>query len=300
MNPRHSIPTRRSSMHVAVLGTGTMGAGVARSLLRAGIEVTAWNRHRERAEPLAADGATVTGTAAEAVSGADVVLTVLFDEEAVAETAREFLGAMRDGAVWMQSATVGVAGLERLADLANRHGVTFVDAPMVGTKKPAEEGMLVVLVAGDPLVIRGLAPVLDAIGSKTVDAGERPGAASALKLACNAWVASLTAATAQSIQLCRALGVDPELFLSAIDGGPSNTPYAQLKGGMMLAGDYTTSFAVDGLEKDLTLMLDAASGVDVSTALLEPLREVFAQASAAGHGGDDIAAVITALGDSAH
>ncbi|WP_116410515.1 NAD(P)-dependent oxidoreductase [Subtercola boreus] len=282
-------------MHITLLGTGTMGAGMARSMLRAGLTVTVWNRHSEKAEPLAEDGATVASSSAAAVAGADVVLTMLFDEQAVTETAAEFLPHLADGAIWMQSATVGVAGTARLAKLAALHGVPFVDAPMVGTKKPAEEGALVVLVSGERASIQSLGPVLDAIGSKTVEAGDELGAASALKLACNAWVASLTAATAQSIQMCRALGVDPALFLHAIDGGPSNTPYAQLKGGMMIDGDFTASFAVDGLTKDLGLMQEAATGTALSAALLEPLHAVFARAGGEGHGSEDIAAVFEAF-----
>ncbi|MDF2443927.1 MAG: 3-hydroxyisobutyrate dehydrogenase [Subtercola sp.] len=282
-------------MHVALLGTGTMGAGMARSLLRSGIEVTVWNRHSEKAQPLAQDGATVASSVAGAVDGADVVLTMLFDEAAVTETAAEFLPRLAKGTIWMQSATVGVAGTGRLAKLAAGHGVPFVDAPMVGTKKPAEEGALVVLVSGEGASIQSLGPVLDAVGSKTVEAGDEPGAASALKLACNAWVASLTAATAQSIQMCRALGVDPALFLGAIDGGPSNTPYAQLKGGMMIDGDFTASFAVDGLTKDLGLMQEAVAGTSASAALLGPLHDLFAEAGTDGHGSEDIAAVIAAF-----
>ncbi|TIH40082.1 NAD(P)-dependent oxidoreductase [Subtercola vilae] len=286
-------------MKVALLGTGTMGAGMARSLLRAGIDVTVWNRHSEKAKPLESDGATVAESVSDAVREADVVLTMLFDEAAVTEVAVEFLANTAPDAVWMQCATVGVAGVGRLQARAAEHGVSMVDAPVVGTKKPADEGTLVVLVSGEAASIRSLAPVLDAIGSKTVEVGDAPGSASALKLACNAWVASLTAATAQSVEMCRLLGVDPALFLHAIDGGPSNTPYAQLKGGMMIDDDFTASFAVDGLAKDLGLMLeavqDARSGSEAPTEMLQALAGLFGRASSLGHGSDDIAAVVTAF-----
>jgi 3-hydroxyisobutyrate dehydrogenase len=286
---------KESTMRAAVLGTGTMGMGIARSLLRNGIDVTAWNRHPEKAEPLKSEGAILAESVAEAVAHADVVITMFFDEDAVAESANEFLGSMQPDAIWMQTATVGPAGARRLAELADAHDVTFVDAPVVGTKKPADEGTLVLLVSGDSAAIETLAPVLEAIGSKTVTVGADAGGASSLKLACNAWVASLTAATAQSIEMCRALGVEPQLFLDAIDGGPSNSPYAQLKGGMMLDDDFPTSFAVDGLFKDLGLMIEAVEPTDASTALLQPLHDLFGRASSLGHGGDDVAAVVTAI-----
>jgi 3-hydroxyisobutyrate dehydrogenase len=282
-------------MRVAVLGTGIMGAGMARSLLRAGIDVTVWNRHIDKAQPLAADGARVDESSSVAVRDADVVLTMPFDESAVREVAEQFLPAMPDAAIWMQCATVGPAGIRRLADLAAEHDRDIVDAPVVGTRKPAEDGTLAVLVSGAPALLERLVPVSDAIGSKTVNVGESLGAASGLKLACNAWVASITAGAAQSLALCSTLGVDPRLFLATIDGSASNTPYAQLKGGMMIESDFTPSFEVDGLVKDLGLMLAAVESTPMSPALLATLRETFGAAVDLGHGRDDIAAVITAF-----
>jgi 3-hydroxyisobutyrate dehydrogenase len=282
-------------LRIAVLGIGIMGTGMVRSLLRNGHDVTVWNRHEEKAKPLAADGARVESSSAAAVADADVVLTMLFDEPAVTAIATEFLDSMMDGAVWMQCSTVGPAGIRRLERLAIEHSVEMVDAPVVGTKKPAEDGTLVVLVSGDSDRIDRLDPVLDAIASKTVRVGSEIGAASGLKLACNAWVASLTVATAQSLGMCEVFGLDPRLFLSTIAGGPADTPYAQLKGAMMIEDDYTASFAVDGLLKDLALMVDAVDGTDLSVRLLVPLYEAFVASSASGYDKDDIAAVITSF-----
>ncbi|MDQ1598077.1 MAG: 3-hydroxyisobutyrate dehydrogenase [Microbacteriaceae bacterium] len=282
-------------MRVAVLGTGTMGAGIVRSLLREGIDVTAWNRHLEKAVPLEAAGARIAPSPTEAVRDADVVLTMLFDEAAVSEQAAEFLGAMPDGAVWMQSATVGPAGIRRLAELAAASRVAIVDAPVVGTKKPAETGTLTVVVSGEQPLIERLRPVLDAIGSKTVNVGVEIGAASGLKLACNAWVASITAGAAQSIAMCEALGVDPALFTQTIAGGASDTPYLQLKGAMMIAGDFTPAFGVDGLLKDVGLMIDAIRDTSASDRLLIPLRDALASTSNSGHDKDDISAVVTSF-----
>ena len=282
-------------MRIAFLGIGIMGTGMVRSLLRNGHDVTVWNRHEEKAKPLAADGARVESSSAAAVADADVVITMLFDEPAVSAIAPEFLDSMMDGAIWMQCSTVGPAGIRRLERLAIEHSVEMVDAPVVGTKKPAEDGTLVVLVSGDSDRIDQLEPVLSAIASKTVRVGSEIGAASGLKLACNAWVASLTVATAQSLAMCEAFGLDPKMFLSTIAGSPTDTPYAHLKGAMMIERDYTPSFAVDGLLKDLALMVDAVDGTDVSVRLVLPLYEAFAASSASGHHKDDIASVITSF-----
>ncbi|MCU1440119.1 MAG: oxidoreductase [Rhodoglobus sp.] len=282
-------------MRVAVLGTGTMGTGIARTLRRNDFEVIAWNRTIDKALPLADVGATVAESSVEAVAGADVVLTILFDLDATLEVASEFLEGMPAGAVWMQSATVGRQGIRTIAELAERHGASILDSPVVGTKGPAEEGTLVPLVSGDAALIEKVRPVLDAIGSKTVVAGDAIGDASSLKLACNAWVASLLAGAAQSLAICEQLGVDPKLFLEAMDGGASNAPFLQLKGAMMLAGDFTPSFGLDALLKDITLMIEAEGAAARSNEFLTSLQEVYGQASAHGHGADDVAAVYTAF-----
>ena len=122
---------------------GTMGLPMARNIARAGIEVRAWNRSRERAEPLAGEGVVVADTAAEAASDATVVLTMLTDADAVIASMDGSDGALAGaggGAVWLQMSTIGIEGTERCATLASDHGLVLVDAPVAGTKQPAEEG----------------------------------------------------------------------------------------------------------------------------------------------------------------
>lgn len=282
-------------MRVAVLGTGVMGAGMARSLLREGHEVAVWNRSRDRAEPLASDGATVADTAVEAVGAADVVLTMLFDLDATLEVVGGAAGAFGADAEWVQTGTVGIDGTARLAELAGKHGIAFLDSPVLGTKAPAEQGKLTVLVSGGAALVERVRPVLDAIGAKTVVAGDRPGAASALKLACNSYIASITAATGQALELARATGVEPALLLEAFAGAAADSPYLQVKGKQVLSGEHPTSFAVDGVVKDVGLMIEAAEAAGVPSALLQAVRAVFDQASRAGHGAEDMAAVAHAF-----
>jgi 3-hydroxyisobutyrate dehydrogenase len=270
-----------------------MGAGMARSLARSGHKVTVWNRTAEKALPLRESGITVAPTVWSAVAEAEAIITMAFDARATLDLAARFLGAVPEGAVWLQSATVGPDGMRWIADLAGQYEVDLVDAPVVGTKQPAEDGTLVALVSGKPALIDKIRPVLDGFSSKTIVAGRSLGRASALKLACNAWVASLTVAAAQSLTMCQQLGVDPSLFLQAIDGGAANSPYAQIKGGMMITGDFEPSFAIDGLLKDIGLMIDAVE--PDSSPLLPVLRGAFGAASAGGHGQQDIAAVVASF-----
>jgi 3-hydroxyisobutyrate dehydrogenase len=279
---------------VAVLGTGIMGAGMARSLLREGHEVTVWNRSTEKAKPLADDGARVADDAGDAVAGADVVITMLFDTDAVAQTMQPVLSRFREGAVWVQTSTVGIEGTDRLAALARDAGVDYLDVPMLGTKAPAENGQLVVLASGPSSLRDRVQPVFDAIGSRTQWVSETVGDASRLKLAVNAWIGVVVNGVAQSIALARGLGLDPQQFLDAVGGGALDAPYVQLKGKAMIDGDYTPSFELDGVIKDTDLIHAALRDAGVDATLASAVRDRLGVASDDGHGEDDMAAVVHA------
>lgn len=270
-----------------------MGAGMARRMRHEGLEVTAWNRTREKAEPLAEDGVEIADSVSDAVTGADVVVTMVFDTDAVLALTDDIVSNLGSDAVWLQSSTVGVKGIRRIAEVVD--DARMLDAPMLGTKKPAEEGKLVPIVSGDAEAIDRARTVLEAVGAKTVVAGDRLGQASALKLACNAWIFAITAATAQSIALARGLGIDGGQFLEAISGGSADSPYAQLKGAMMLKGDFTPSFGINGGRKDLELIAEAAGIAKIDPPLLQGVRAMFDRAGEDGHGEDDLAAVYTAF-----
>jgi 3-hydroxyisobutyrate dehydrogenase len=249
---------------VAVLGTGTMGAGMVRSLRRADLPVRMWNRNPARARALADTGAEACDSPAEAVAGADVVLTMVFDADAAIDVVRE--AAPPVGTLWLQSSTVGVEGVGRTITAARELGLVLVDCPVLGTKEPAEKGDLVMLASGPAETRERLSPVLDALGSKTLWVGEA-GAGSRLKMACNAWLFMITAGAAQSIALTRALGIDPQHFLDAIDGGPLDTPYAHVKGANMIRGEFPVSFGLPGATKDARLIRDALRSAGVSDRL---------------------------------
>lgn len=198
---------------VALLGTGIMGAGMGRSMLREGLAVRAWNRTAAKAEPLADDGATVCASLEEAVVGAQVIVTMLTDTDAVIEVADQALGHAQDGVVWLQMSTIGVEGCDRAAEVANRHGVTLVDAPVSGTKEPAEKGKLEVLASGPQSAREACTPVLDAVGGRTMWLGEEVGKGSSMKMVVNAWLLDLVAALGETIGMAEALDLDPTDFL---------------------------------------------------------------------------------------
>ena len=280
---------------VAVLGTGIMGTGMARSLVRAGHQVRVWNRTAAKAEPLAADGATVGATVAETVAGVDVVITMLFDTDAVLAVLGEIEADLSVNTVLVQSSTIGRDGTARVAEVAASRGLSMVDAPVLGTKGPAEQGTLTVLASGDESLLAAAAPVFDAIGARTVWAGGRLGDASALKLACNAWVSAINAANAQSMRMTEAVGLDPRLFLEAISGGAVDTAYAHVKGALIVADDFPVSFTVDGVVKDLGLIRDQAVGTGVPTGLIDAALGLYRTTVDRGLGDRDMAAVVHAF-----
>lgn len=281
-------------MRVTVLGTGIMGSALARSLVRAGHTVTVWNRTAARAELLHHDKATVAETVEAAVRGAEAVLLTLFDEAAVLDVMAKGL-AVAPTAVWIQASTIGTVGAARTADLATKDGVALLEAMMLGTKAPAEQGKLTLLVSGPENLDSRVSPIFDAIAARVVRVGPSVGQASALKLAVNAWIAAITAATAQSIALTRGLGLDPALFLQAIQDTPVDSAYAHAKGAAMIERSFAPSFTVDGVVKDVGLMVAAADEAGVHDDLLSTVRSLFRRASEEGHGGEDMAAVVTAF-----
>ncbi|MFI9010850.1 NAD(P)-dependent oxidoreductase [Actinosynnema sp. NPDC053489] len=282
-------------MRVVVLGTGLMGAGMARSLLRAKLDVVVWNRSAAKARPLADDGAVVADDPKSAVVGADVVITMLFDAESTAAVMAEALPAVKDGGVWVQCGTVGLDGVAHLAELAAKHGVPFVDAPVLGTRAPAEQGKLTVLAAAPVELREVVAPVFDAVALRTVWAGERAGDGQRLKLAANSWVLSITAATAQAVALTRGLGLDPDAFLEVIAGGPVDSTYAQVKGRTMIDGEFPPSFGVDGAVKDAELIVAAMAAAGTDDRLMRVLREHYRAAAERVGEKADMASVVVAF-----
>ncbi|GAA1896874.1 NAD(P)-dependent oxidoreductase [Streptantibioticus ferralitis] len=265
---------------------------MARNLLRAGHTVRVWNRTRSRAESLAADGAYVADDPADAVRGADTVLTILLDGPSVLDAMRAAAPELRQGMVWLQSSTVGPEALAPLAELAAEHGLHFVDAPVLGTKAPAEQGKLQVLAAG-PQAARPIADrVFDAIGSRTVWLAEdgTEGAASKLKLVFNSWVLTVINGTAETLALAKGLGVDPQQFLAALEGTTLDSPYLRMKAQAILSGDYTPSFTVSATFKDARLIAEAAERAGVRQYLAPAGVERLRQAVELGHGDKDAAA----------
>jgi len=289
---------------VAVLGAGaTMGFPIARNIARAGMPVRAWNRTRGKAEPLAEDGAYIADSPADAARGAGIVVTMLADEDAVIgsmdgpDSALPVMSGQLlqtggpDGPahpIWLQMSTIGEAATMRCAELANRAGVGFVDAPVLGTREPAEQRKLVVLESGPEEARPRVQPVFDAIAHRTIRVGEA-GAGSRLKLVTNSWVVAVVEVGAETIALAEGLGLDPGLFFKAIEGGSLDLPYLRMKGKKMIERDFSPAFRLTLAAKDASLVRAAAEARGLDLPVLDAIAQQLAEA-AKEHGEKDFSA----------
>lgn len=274
---------------LAFLGTGTMGLAMARNLLKAGFAVRAWNRSTERAQPLSEDGAQVCQDPLSAAEGCTLLVTMLSDADAVLDSAQQALPGLEDGAIWLQMSTVGIEGTQRCAELAAQGAVEFVDAPVLGTRDPAEQGKLVVLASGPDKARDAAQAVFDAVGSRTIWLGEA-GSGARVKVVVNGWIVGVVGVLAEVITLAEALDVDPQLFFEAVKGSPLDLPYAQLKGKAMVGQAFDdVSFRLALARKDGDLLLaaahDAGLELPIMEAVVRRMRSVEGE-----HGDEDMAA----------
>jgi 3-hydroxyisobutyrate dehydrogenase len=281
---------------VTVLGAGIMGSAMTRNLVAAGVKTRVWDRSSAATAPLAAAGAVVASSAREAVQDADVVITMLPTADAAESVVFDegVADAFADGAVWAQMGTVGVEATVRFGErlAAQRPGVLFVDAPVSGSKGPAEQGQLLILASGPAAAADRLDPVFAILGRKTVWLGQA-GQGSRVKLAVNAYMSILIEGVAETLELADRFGIGHQQLADAIEGGPLDAPIADAKLHKMDRGDYAPEFPLEWALKDVDLAIGAAGGE--APPLLAALSSQWHAAVAAGHGRQDISAARLAL-----
>jgi 3-hydroxyisobutyrate dehydrogenase len=289
--------TPSSSTSVAVLGTGIMGAAMARNLLKAGLRTTVWDRSPSATAPLVQSGADAKASPTEAVRDAAVVITMLPTADVVNSVMIDggvVLG-FAHGTVWAQMGTIGLGATDELAQRVRqlRPDVMLVDAPVSGTKGPAEAGKLLILASGPAAAEPIIRPVFAALGRTPVWLGEA-GQGSRMKLVINAYLAELIQGVAEALTLAGRLGVEPAKLEAMIKDGPLDAPLADAKLHKMERGDFSPEFPLEWALKDVDLALDAV-GRD-ALPVLAALSTTWRAAVQAGHGREDIAAAVLALG----
>jgi 3-hydroxyisobutyrate dehydrogenase len=280
---------------VAIIGTGIMGSAMTRNLVAAGLRTTVWDRSPSATGPLADAGAVVAASVRDAVHDAGVVITMLPTADVVESVIFDggVADAFPDGCVWVQMGTIGVEATVRTRDrlAALRPDVMFVDAPVSGSKGPAEQGQLLILAAGPPAAASVVAPVFDIIGRKTVWLGEA-GKGSQMKLLVNAYMSILIEGVAEVMALADRLGIGHQQLAEVIEGGPLDAPIASAKFHKMDRRDFAAEFPLEWALKDVDLAIGAAHGD--TPPLLAALSSQWHAAVAAGHGRQDVSAALLA------
>ena len=286
----------QSTQNIAVLGVGTMGSAFARRLLGAGMRVSVWDVSRAAAAQLATAGAQVAATPEEAVRDAGVVLTMVPTIASIEATMPRVLAAVPPGATWLQMSTLGVDGTERAMALAKAHrpDVVFVDAPVSGSKAPAEEGKLLILASGPAAALDALVPVFSVLGQKTMR-WERAGSGSRMKLVLNTWLAVLGEGIAEVAVLARSLEVSLTDVSACLGSTALNAPWALSKLDKIEREAFTPDFSLALAAKDLHLALDAANRAHQRLPMAQSIATQWESAVQAGLGDRDVIGAYLAL-----
>ncbi|HXW35355.1 MAG TPA: NAD(P)-dependent oxidoreductase [Acidimicrobiales bacterium] len=283
---------------LAVLGLGTMGRAMAGSALRAGIPVVAWNRDPVAGDGLADAGIEIAKSVPGAVADADVVITMVTNADAVMSiaTGQGLLANMRPGSVWAQMSTIGIDGTDRVAATAKaeRADIHFVDAPVAGSKVPAEQGNLVIFASGPGEARPLLAQVFEAIGRRTIWLGPA-GEGSRMKLVNNTMLAFTAEAVASSFALAHLLGLETSAVVDAFDGNPLVSPWETAKIPRIDKGDFSAEFALELALKDVLLALSETGQHRFKA--LGALASEWSDIVDRGFGGEDVTVVAKALAE---
>ena len=283
---------------IGFLGLGIMGTAMARNCLRAGHDVTVWNRSAEPAQALAEAGAKVAATPAAAAASGDVIICMLTGPEACREVLFGPEGAAKSlgpGKTVVNMSTVSPTFAREAATDVRATGAQYVDAPVSGSKKPAEEGTLVILAGGDAAAIDAVEPVLLSMGKKVARCGAA-GMGSTMKVTVNVLLGAMVASLAETVRLGEALGLTRDALLDVVMAGPMANDLFRLKDPMLRAGEFPPQFPAKHMAKDLRFAVEAAAEAHAPSPLLAVLAPLYRKLVDEGLGEADFAAVIKALG----
>ena len=289
----------KQNTKIAVLGLGAMGSRMAIRWLNAGYQVIVWNRTSDKTEALKAENAEVAATPRDAAHKADVVVAMVRDNEASQQVwLDERAGALHGlngGTIAIESSTLSPDWIVELSGRISEIGVSFIEAPVLGTRPQAEAGQLIYLAGGDPSILEKIKPLLAAT-SRAIHHMDAVGSAAAMKLAVNAQYGVQVAIWAEMLALLERLEIAPENAVEILNTLPTTSPTMQIAGKLLAAKKYDPMFPIELVEKDLSYGLKLAENIKLNTPVLEVVRSVYAQAKDQGYGGDNIVGVAQLLG----
>jgi 3-hydroxyisobutyrate dehydrogenase len=286
-----------SQPHIAFLGLGLMGSGMARQLLAKGFPMTVFNRNAEKSKPFAADGAKVEASPKEAASGADIIISMLADDNASRSLWLGEDGALagaREGALCIESGTVTLDWIKELSTAATERGCEVIDAPVTGSKTQANSGELNFLVGGSADALEKARPALEAMGRSVIHLGPT-GSGALLKLINNFVCGTQIAALAEGLAMIESSGLDRTAALAVLTNGAPGSPLVKAVSARMTAQDYAPHFLLRLMAKDLSYAIAEGGKLTLDLSTAKTALGLFQQGIASGHGEQDIAAVIESL-----
>ena len=286
-----------SKPHVAILGLGIMGGGMAGRLLSAGFPLTVYNRTREKTLPLSNAGALVADTPRGAASRAEIVIAMVADDSASRQVwlgEHGALAGVQRGSVLMECSTLSVAWIRELAAASARSGCEFLDAPVTGTKPHAAAGELLFLVGGSADTLEKVRPVLSVLGRNTIHFGPL-GSGAIMKLVNNFLCGVQAASFAEALSLIDAAGMDRAKAVSVLTDGAPGSGIVKRVAASLGADDFDPNFLLRWMAKDLKYAMNEASAKGTSLETAVPALHIFERAVTRGHGNEDFSAVTKAF-----
>ncbi|KAG5523544.1 hypothetical protein RHGRI_035375 [Rhododendron griersonianum] len=282
---------------VGFLGLGIMGSPMAQNLIKAGCNVTVWNRTESKCSPLISLGAKYKSSPKEVAASCDVTFAMLADPQSALDVACGEHGAakgMSPGKGYVDVSTVDGATSKLIGTRIKATGALFLEAPVSGSKKPAEDGQLIFLTAGDRSLFETVAPLLDIMGKSRFFLGD-VGNGAAMKLVVNMIMGSMMASFSEGLLLSERVGLDPKVLVEVVSQGAISAPMFSMKGPSMVQSLYPTAFPLKHQQKDLRLALGLAESVSQPTPIAAAANELYKVAKSRGLSEEDFSAVIEAL-----
>jgi|SRR5690348_13920528 len=278
---------------VGLIGLGLMGSPMARNLLKAGFPLTVWNRTRAKAENLGQEGARIANSPQEVAADSDVLITIVSDPPALEQVLLGAIGALSElkkGSVLIDSSTVSPALARRIAKSCSERGVDFLDAPVTGGTWGAEKGELVFMIGGKKDVLDRVEPVLQAVGKRFFLLGPN-GAGQTVKLAMNMILALQVEALAESLELVTRAGVPGERLIEVLQSSMARAQVLDVKAPMLMKRDFTPSFPLRLMHKDMGLAMDLAKELGLDLPAGAAAFKAYSSVKAAAKSDVDYAAI---------
>ena len=284
-------------MKIGFIGLGIMGSRMAANLLKGGHKLKVYNRTLSKAEALVEKGAKLSHSAKEAADNVDVLFTMLSTPDSVKSIAlgkKGFLTSMKRNSIWVDCSTVNPSFSREIAKIAEEKGIRFIDAPVAGTKQPAEKGELIILTGGNKNDIEEVTPLLNLMGKKIIYAGET-GMGTSLKMVINLMLASAMEVFSEALTLGESLGFTKEKLYDVLIGGPVTAPFLAGKTEKINKLSFEADFPLQLMLKDMQLIEQTAKENNINLPAADSIKEIYSEAVKNGFGHKDFSAIYSFL-----